>query len=641
MASTDLKQLTKFKNKTPAQRMKAAVEMVLAGEHNISEAAALVGVNRSRLSVNCKNARLRIEEQQRRAKETMEERVNAPTLAPGEVREPATEPGVNVVPAVRVEGETRRVPPFQEFDRIYFGQQTCFDCGTTHVVPPFQVEMMEKITDPAIKRLLINVPPGFGKSSTGTVKSTVYELCRDPNSLTAIVSKSEKLAGKFLYLIGKYLTEPSMYEGAERNLIEDFGPFKTGSEPWSGKQIYVGRQSAEKDPSVSAYGVGGHIYGIRAHRMIMDDVADLENQANVDRVTEMLKWCTQEAGSRVGRHGKLIFIGTRVNAGDIYSQLQALPGYHVIRYSCIADEEEKRTLWPEHFPFESADLQRSSMTSDQWQLVYQNVDTPGFGASFPPEVVAGVRDLERSFGQYDSNWALVAGLDLAGAGAQSGYTAMVMLGLDLMSGKVHLVDYINVKQMKAPQLKEQIVDWAEKYPQLRELRVEVNGLQAQIVQYDQEIMQRLTMKGVRVVPHITSHRNKWDPQFGVESMAPVFYNKQITTPAATVGDRNRLRVWEEQFTGFPMARHSDLVMASWFAHLGVRELQQRSIAPLFDPRTKVPQRIAKRRAVFDFSEGKILPAPDVKNTIGRPAFMGMVEPEMVKLVNMGGSVKVY
>jgi transposase-like protein len=637
MASTELKQLQKFKNKTPRQRMAAGVEMALAGEYNISEVAVLVGVNRSRLSVNVKKAREKLEEGQQRSRLAQEERKAAPA-AP-------SEDGTLVLsetPTVRVENETRRVPPFEEFDRLYFSGLECFDCGVHHETPKFHLEMMQAITDPTIKRLMINMPPGHSKSTIGTVKSTVYELCKDPNSMTAIVSKSQKLAEKFLYSIAKYLTDPGLYADTPQNLIEDWGPFKSEGEPWSNNRLYIaGRQSAEKDPSVAAFGVGGHIYGIRAHRMIMDDVADLENQANVERVTEMLKWCTQEAGSRVGRHGKLIFIGTRVSAGDIYSQLQALPGYHVLRYPCILDEDTKDTLWPDHYPYEAADLQRNSMTSDQWQLVYQNVDTPGFGASFPPEVVEGVRDHERSFGHYDSNWALVAGLDLAGAGAQSGYTAMVLLGLDWRTGETHLVDYINVKQMKAPQLKEQILDWAEKFPQLRELRVEVNGLQAQIVQYDVEIMQRLAMKGIRVVPHITSHRNKWDPQFGVESMAPMFYNKVITTPAATVGDRNRLRVWEEQLTGFPMARHSDLVMATWFASLGVREMQQRAIAPMFDPRMKVPQRIAKRRSVFDFGEGKVLPPPDTRTQLGRPAFLAGQEPEMVKLVNMQGSVKVY
>lgn len=608
-------------------RMKIAIDKVLVDGMSQTDAARMLGVTRSRLNENLRKQQKVLEEQQARSDQARAERIAASP-------DPAPDRPLLVI------GETRRVPPFEEFARMYFGNLECPDCGIHHDLPGFHVEMMSAITDPAVKRLLVNLPPYHAKSTVGTVQSTVYELCRDPNSRTLIVSKGQRLAERFLYSIVKHLTDVDLYQDAERNLVEDWGPFQQpGGKGWNVSQIYVaGRQGAEKDPSVSCLGVGGQIYGVRADRILFDDIADLENQRNVERVQEMLKWATQEAASRVGKSGKLVFIGTRVSAGDIYSHLQNLPSFQVIRYPCILDEESQNTLWPEHFGYESAKLQRESMSSEQWQLVYQNVDTPGFGASFPPDVVEACHDPERVLGSYDPRWILVAGLDPAGANSQAGYTALVLLGVDPATQRRYLVDMVNAKQMKAPQLRDQIFDWADRYP-LRELRVESNGLQSQLVQYNQEIIGYLTQRGVRVVPHITTGHNKWDPQFGVESMAPMFYNRQISLPSADLVSRNRLRSLEDQLVTFPMGRTSDLVMAFWFAELGVREIAQRAIVPMFDPRVRVPHRIRKHRRVIDFAEGRVL-SPDVAaDPFGRPMFPGVGEGgREVRLVNVSGSI---
>lgn len=614
------------------KRMEAALGLVAKGQ-NQSEAARSTGVSRSHLNKRVVELRKVAEEQQARSALAKQERLS-PSARPTEEPVPV-EPEQGLI---RVTNEVRRVPPFQEFAEKYFGHIICPDCDRHHVPPPVHIEMMEQITDPAIKRLLINVAPYHAKSTVGTVYSTLYELCRDPNSRTCIVSKSAKLAKKFLRQIGRFLTDPRVYDGAAGNLIDDWGPFQGPGGGWTADMFYVtGRQSAEKDPSVEALGVGGQIYGSRYDRIICDDIADLENQKSQERVKDMQLWLTQEADSRVGRSGKLILVGTRVSAGDIYSFLQDLPGYKVIRYPVILDEESGTTLWPDHFAMEDAVLKRDSVTPEQWQLVYQNVDTPGIGASFTPDIIAAAHDTERCFGHYDPSWGLVAGLDPAGANAQSGFTALFLLGVDFKSGRRYLVDMVNVKQLKAPQLRDQIFAWADQYP-LRELRVEVNGLQSQLVQYNEEILSRLTNRGVRVTPHVTTKNNKWDPQFGVESMAPMFHNRQISLPAMGIGDRTRLKALEEQLISFPMGRVSDLVMAFWFAELGVREMFQRQSVPLFDHRRHVPNRIARRRRVIDFSAQTIrTPTPGEVDQFGKPMWP-VDENVQHRLVNVDGYI---
>ena len=175
---------------------------------------------------------------------------------------------------------------------------------------------------------------------------------------------------------------------------------------------------------------------------------------------------------------------------------------------------------------------------------------------------------------------------------------MFLMGVDLQTGIRYPIDIVRGKAMRAPQLKDHIFDWADKYP-LYSFRVENNGLQSQLVQYNDEIIRYLAQKGIRVEPHNTGS-NKWDPQFGVESMAPLFGAQMVSIPWGNTQTARAFQPWVEELLAFPMGTTSDTVMASWFADLGVRDLMRRAHLPLFDDRAKVPERIRRRRVVVDF-----------------------------------------
>lgn len=637
----------KFVGWPVTQRMAEAVRLVMEENWNQTQAAKFCGVSRPRLNVNVKAAKEKVAESQRRSEAARAERVAAFEIASSVPETPDSGPGLqDSLPEVpqpeliiaqphQVLGllnETRRVPPPGEFVRMYFGNVICPDCGVHHEVPPFHDVMLDKLADPAIRRLLINVAPYHAKSTIGTVYDSVRKICLDPNIRIGIVSKAERLAKNFLYQIKRFLSDPMVY-GSGPNLIDDWGPFFS-IDNWNATDIRVLRRtSSEKDPTVAVFGTGALIYGYRFDEMKFDDIADLENQRNPDRVAEQLAWATQECASRVGKTGKLSFMGTRISPNDIYSHLQNLPAYHVVRFPCITDEVEQTTLWPEHFPYVSAAEQRDSMSLEQFQLVYQNIDTPGFGAAFPLDVLEACQDSEMRLGMWESSWKLVLGVDPAGAGEQAGFTAMVVLAVDMKTGERFIVDVVNHKQMRAPQIKDQIIAFAEQYP-LSEIRVEVNGLQSQLFQYDFELINRLTNRGIRFVPHITG-RNKWDPQFGVESMGPMFYNRQIHSSYGDINSRKKVGQLHEQLAQFPMGQVTDLVMALWFAELGCREIFQRFRLPAFDERMKVPSRIRRKRVVVDFGAQEVRsPRPD---EIANPHR----QPVTHQYVNMPGGVTVY
>lgn len=112
-----------------------------------------------------------------------------------------------------------------------------------------------------------------------------------------------------------------------------------------------------------------------------------------------------------------------------------------------------------------------------------------------------------------------------------------------------------------------------------EWRIEENGLNKYISQ-DEEMVRWLRARGVTVQGHQTGN-NKWDPMYGVASMANLFYGHErggqlieLPAPRNHVG-ASTLR--EELLSWFPTPSQTkmpkqDCVMALWFAELRARTI---------------------------------------------------------------------
>ena len=570
----------RYKGWSTDRKYKGAIGKVLDEDWTVSETARTFGLSRSHLSTRIA-----------KAKDEREARVAVALTS-------------TVTPIVTLVPVKDRLPFPVWFER-YFGTWTCPDCLVHHALPDFHLEIIESLRSPE-RRTLVNIPPYHSKSTLISVFDTIYDICYDKNIRTAIVSKSQPFAETFVRQMEEILTNQELYENTEGNLIEDFGPFRPREGTWNNKEFIVaGRTRPEKDPTVIALGFGAQIYGRRFDKVKFDDVATLENSRNPQRVAQMLEWIDKEALSRVGKSGKVIWVGTRVSHGDIYSTLAQRPGYKIIRYPVLLDDEREETLWPEHFPYEQVLIHRSEMKPGDFQLVYQNVDVPGLNASFTPEMMEDAKDTSRQIGHYEQGWRLIAGLDPAGGNKGSGYTAMVLLAADLNTGKRFVVDMIAEKSMKAPRMKQVMFEWSDKYP-IYEWRVESNGIQSQLIQYNEEIIQHLAKKGIRVVPHQTNS-NKWDAEFGVESISPLFLADLVSIPWAGVQTAQKFQKMIEEFIAFPMGITSDVVMAFWFAELGIRDILNRAHLPMFNSRMRRrwPKRILRRARVVNFEDREV------------------------------------
>ena len=471
---------------------------------------------------------------------------------------------------------------------------------------------------PANNRILLNIPPNHAKSITITIDYVTWLICQNPNFRILIVSQTQRLASDFLYAIKQRLTHP-MYENLQQAYAAGVG-FNSKSASWQATRITFGdelRESSEKDPNIEAVGIGGQIYGKRADMIIVDDAVTLSNANDFER---QIKWLTQDVRSRLNPTGKLIIIGTRVSAVDLYKELRSEDRYPggLVPWTYLAmpalletddDPDKWLTLWAESDqPFdgqkeEDKNLEtglyprwsgrnlfneRQSMDPSTWALIYQQQDISD-DAIFDPVCVRGSIDGMRKSGRLvpghpghpkDMNgFSIVCGLDPA----MVGDTAAICYAIDRISHKRYIVDAIKITRPTPAAIRQLIFDWTNLYAP-SEWVVEKNAFQSFLTQ-DEGIRQQLASKGVLLKEHHTGS-NKWDSGFGVASMSTLFGTKQhdgkhhrdnlMHLPSDQT--ENVKALIEQLITWSPTTKgKTDMVMALWFCEIRAREMLNQGI----------------------------------------------------------------
>jgi len=463
----------------------------------------------------------------------------------------------------------------------------------------------------AVNRVLINVPPEHAKSTVVTINYVTYRLATEPNVRIIIVSKTQGMARKFLSAIKTRLSHPSWIK-----LQTAFGPqggYKADSQTWSADMIYLGtgRDSGEKDPSVQALGFGSQIYGARADLIILDDVV---MNSNAHEWEKQIEWLQKEVITRLGRHGKLLIVGTRVAPVDLYKMIrdgqQWTGGKSPFTYFAMPavlefDEKPKnwKTLWPytdrpegeqdeanaEGFypKWDGPALftRRSEVAPSVWAMVYQQEDVIE-DAIFAPAAVAGCVNGMRKRGPLKPGAAghprnvesayTVIGLDPA----MTGNTAAVVATYNRVDSMIYILDAVNMTDPTPMKIRQLIEEWVQRYkPQ--ELRIEINAHQKAYA-LDDDLRNWLAAYGCQLNSHFTG-KNKWDTSFGVASMAPLFgslrdgrhQDNNIIELPSNEGSEGLKALVQQLITWKPDTRNpTDCVMALWFAIIRIREIMQ-------------------------------------------------------------------
>jgi len=518
-------------------------------------------------------------------------------------------------------GRPESVPEFEEFSSVYMGNRL-FDhhkqwLDLLNGDEPRNLHPAQHYVPGHSNLLLINTPPHHAKSEMFCQNYVVWRIVQDPNIRILLVSASADRAKKNLDGIKNRLDKDIM---AYSDLKRDFAPaegYNGNGAKWTSDMILVNPDLRDRNtsghPTVQALGIRKKIYGARADLIILDDCCDLDN---AHEFPKQIEWIQGIINSRLEPGtGKLIIVGTRLAAQDLYSEIMK-PEWYVngeSPYTYLTqpavlqmanDPKDWITLWPktnvhpagltqvqpdEHgfYPMWDGPAlaeKRNNMSAEMWARVYQQqqvsqhttftqaeIDGCTNGLRFAGPMVAGQRGHrpEGMAGLY-----VVAGLDPAA----TNYTAMVVVGADLSTGRRFVLDVWNQHGALPAQTSAVMKEWTKRYG-IAEWRIETNAYQASILQ-DDDLRQWMSARGVRMASHTTG-RNKWDAQWGVATMANLFKGYEQGYNAVELPSRRghsgvqslveQLVAWypTPSMTRAPV---QDCVMALWFAEIRCREL---------------------------------------------------------------------
>ena len=460
--------------------------------------------------------------------------------------------------------------------------------------------------------IMVNMPPEHAKTTSITINYVTYRICMDPNIRVLLISKTQAMAEKMLYAIKTRLTHPKYMDMITK--YAPMGGFDKDAEAWNRNMIYVSdsaRDSGEKDPTVQALGVRGHVYGARADLIVMDDCVDLTNAHEYEK---QIDWLQSEVISRISASGSMLVVGTRLASKDLYSELRDPSRYpdeespwSYLAMPAVLDFSDKPenwvTLWPRSnqpepglkgqaaepdsdglYPkWDGTRLtkKRSRISPRAWAMVYMQQQVAD-DAIFHPDSVRACINGNRMAGLIPKGMVncrpngmdgliILAGMDPA----TSGCTAAVVIGLDPATQKRYILDVYNKAGTTPEGIRELIKTWTVKYA-ISEWRIEKNGFQGFLV-HDREITEFCSARGTIIRPHFTG-ANKHDSDFGVSSMTTLFAGyedgHQLVELPSTHGQESAKSLVEQLVTwapNLPKNTKTDIVMAFWFTELACRD----------------------------------------------------------------------
>lgn len=450
--------------------------------------------------------------------------------------------------------------------------------------------------------VLINTPPEHAKTTTISINYVTWRVVCDPNIKVMLVSKTQDMAKEFLFAIKTRLSHPRY-----QKMAMSFGPpggWRADAQIWSQDQIYLGqdRDSGEKDPTIQAVGIGGHIYGSRSDLIIVDDGVVLSNAHEFEK---QIRWLQQEVVTRLGAGGKLLVVGTRVDSLDLYRELRngdryptgSSPWTYFAQPAVLSYGETPAdwvTLWPKSnrkwdgtsdepdenglFPRwdgKHLNRRRGMLAPKTWSMAYMQANVSEDAVFDPAKVRACVNGMRmpgvlngKATGHRPEG---MEGLYVVGSmdPAMVGDTGVLVYAVERYSKQRYILDG-RIRTGATPRwIREQIKELTDKY-KIHEWVIERNAFQAYLTQ-DPEIRDYLASLGVRFSEH-TTNKNKWDVDFGVASMAGLFDYGLIELPSTSKCEPVKQLI-EQLITWSPETKgKTDMVMALWFAEIRAREV---------------------------------------------------------------------
>ena len=477
--------------------------------------------------------------------------------------------------------------------------------------------------------VVMNEPPGSGKSTLFTHDITTWAIVRDRTIRVMIGSRTERQARMYVGRIKRSLERDVPLRAdadsvakkiafdAEACLSDDFGMFKPEgrSDLWAANGLTV-RQTAgtaldDKEPTVSAWGMDSGFLGGRFDLVIWDDLVDRKNTRTPEARDAIRDWWDSEAETRIEPGGVLLLQGQRISPDDLYRYCLdkqdddermmyhhvTFPAHHVD--VCNEDHGVDARPWPDGCLIDPVRLpwkfleSRKRNNPKAFTLQYQQEDHYGTSGLVQDAWLTGGVDEDGypAPGCYDNDRGLLDyPVNLSGGRAWSFVTVdpspdnwwgIIWWLYDPDTSRRYVIDIHRRRLTPQEFLSLDLADFSfsglmEEMRQqsnnigipISHVVVEVNAAQKWLLQQP-HIQRWVDVTGVLFVPHQTGI-NKNDPKYGVESIGDYFRQGLIRLPRNGLTAKEKVADLVYELIRYPDGETTDLVMSTWFHTLAVQ-----------------------------------------------------------------------
>lgn len=537
-------------------------------------------------------------------------------------------------PKARDELDDEALAALEDF--AYFRLRYCGRKSSPWEVDAAQ-KMLALIASDAKEYVVINAPPGGGKTTLFTHDIPLWLICRDRSIRIliggAVQSKATVNANrlrKTLQVVRPYqATDDDLLKGmvdAQACVAVDYGRFKPDNENpdlWTASSFSVMQvghaATADKEPTVQAYGRQGGVLGSRVNLAVWDDLVTLETMQTVEAREGMKRWWKEIAETRIDPRGVMALQGQRLDSDDLYRYALDMKGVlldddgeevleeeppakyqHIVykaHYEDLCTGKHPRGLepWPASCLLDPYKLPwRDLLTAERddlqsYSAVYQQEDVEGTsklarklwikGGQDPQthEVYPGCWDGDRSV------WQLPRGLDgevhiyATADPSPSKFWAIETWAYHPKSEQLFLLALERCKMGANDFLDRDphsgaftgvMNEWQEHSEKvglpIRTWIIENNAAQRFLFQFNHFRAWQSSHMNVAVIAHATT-QNKSDATYGIRSMSPLFKSGRVRLPG-NQDDGSRLASLKlvDEATRWPNGATDDTVLAMWF-----------------------------------------------------------------------------
>jgi hypothetical protein len=485
--------------------------------------------------------------------------------------------------------------------------------------------------------LVVNAPPGLGKSTLFTHDVPAWLICRKRSIRILIGSATGRQARLYVKRLRRTLErrDPMVADpetirtggafNAVSTLAADFGTFKPEGKGnrWTDAEFTVVQNSEissdDKENTVAAYGKDEEFLGGRYDLCVWDDLVTRKTVRNSGALSDMIHWWQTEGETRVEPGGAMILQGQRIAPRDLYrwaldvQDINDQPKYRHVVYQahneslCTKQHDKKAKPWPDNclldplrLPYRDVENIRRQ-DKQLFDIQYQQTDGTESsdliqriwldGGIKDDEVYLGCYDRDREAGQVPddavfsllsvdpspSNWWAIQWWAID----PSRPTMWLVTGLKARMSNLRFLSY----DLDTHQFSGVLHDFWHKSNDAKlpitQVIVEANAAQKWLT--SQPYVQRWQQAtGAVIHPH-TTHTNKTDPQFGVGSVSTYFKQGAIRLPDADAHGRLQSKNLVDELFWWPNGATDDQVKALWFMvrKVAMEYAPQRQARPVF------------------------------------------------------------